>query len=63
MSAATIRPDSIQYRAELPLKRKAEAIIAAAKTRDQRIGFLELVLIAKTVAWICWAKALPVKQG
>ena len=56
MNAATVRPDSIQYRAGLPLNRKAEAIIASAKTSDQRMGFLELVLIAKTVAWICRAK-------
>jgi hypothetical protein len=46
----------------LPLNRKAEAIIATAKTRDQRIGFLELVLIAKTVAWICRPKASAVKS-
>jgi hypothetical protein len=57
VSAATVRPASIQYRAVLPLNRKAEAIIATAKTRDQRMGLLELVLIAKTVAWICRSKA------
>ena len=62
VSAATVRPASIQYRAGLPLNRKAEAIIATAKTRDQRIGFLELVLIAKTVAWICRPKASAVKS-
>jgi hypothetical protein len=63
VSAATIRLASIQYRAGLPLKTKAEAIMASAKTSDQRMGLLELALIAKTVAWICWAKASPVKRG
>ena len=62
VSAATVRPASIQYRAGLSLNRKAEAIIATAKTRDQKIGFLELVLIAKTVAWICRPKASAVKS-
>ena len=52
VSAATVRPASIQYRAGLPLNRKAEAIIASAKTSDQRMGFWEFVLIDKTVAWI-----------
>jgi hypothetical protein len=45
VSAATVRPASIQYRAGLPLNKKAEATIANAKTSDQRMGFLWLAFI------------------
>jgi hypothetical protein len=45
VSAATMRPASIQYRAGLPLNRKAEATMANAKTSDQRMRFLSLGFI------------------
>ncbi len=35
-----MRPASIQYRAGLPLNKKAEATMADAKTSDQRMRFL-----------------------
>lgn len=40
VSAATMRPASIQYRAALPLNKQAEATVANAKKSDERMRFL-----------------------
>ena len=40
VSAATVRPASIQYSAGWPLNKKAEATMANAKTSDQRMAEL-----------------------
>ena len=40
-----MRPASTQYREGLPLRKKAEAMMANAKTSDQIIGLLEVGFI------------------
>src|SRR5712691_5663724 len=52
-----MRPASIQYRAGLPLNKKATAMMANAQTTDQTMGdatsFLEAGLIVNIVARLC----------
>ncbi len=57
VSAPMMRPASIQYRAVLPLNKKAAAMMANAQITDHTMGdatsFLEAGLIINIVARLC----------